>query len=1316
MTPEERGLIIGPWSGPPPDPSLIRDELLHELFEASADRAPDAAAVVRGAERVSYRELEERANRLARVLRARGVGREDRVAILLPRSDRVYEAMLGVLKAGAAYVPLDPTTPAERVDFILEDSGAKALISSDGLADALAFPAILRLDRDAEELSRAPSARVTRTETKTGPESLAYVIYTSGTTGKPKGVMIEHRNATNLVRAEALLYAITAEDRIFQFASPAFDASVEEIWAAFFAGAALIAGTPETIRAGPEFSRALAADGVTVLSCVPTFLMMVEEDVPSLRLLILGGETCPADLAARWHRPGRRLLNTYGPTETTVVATGGALEPNRPVTIGRPLANYRVFLLDERGEPVAPGESGELCVGGAGVARGYLNRPELTREKFVVRENLTGAPLRLYRTADLARFTPDGDIEYLGRGDDQVKIRGHRVELAEIDAALARCPGVLAGAAAVHAATQGVAAFVVRRAGAELDRREVREALIASLPPYMVPAFLDELPELPMTSSGKIDRRRLPAPRAPLDGATGERIAPRDAAERSVAEVWASALGRGEVSVRDDFFLDMGGHSLAAALAISRLRRKPGFEKVSIGELYAHPTVERFARLAALPGSPRAAREHEPVVPKRHFACAAGQALGVFFVAGLYSWQWLGAFLTYGYLAVADRSVPDALAGAFIVYMVTTPSVLLLSIALKWLVLGEIRPGRHRLWSWYYLRFWFVRAVVRAAPVNYLDGTPLLNLYYRAMGAKIGRDVFLRSHGLSSFDLLTVGDGASVGVDVPLEGSSVEGGWLTLAPVTVGRGAWIGHRCSLGGGSVVEDGAGLDDLSMLPDGARVPAGELWRGSPAAPAGPMPVEESRPPWSRRGYYASILGVFLFPFVVLAAVFPGLMLMTHLGHADEGFTFLVAAPFAAFSFVVFLCAEVWALKWLLIGRLEEGRYPVDGPLYRRKWFFDQLMALSLEVTGTLYTTLYLRPWLRAMGARIGPRSEVSTIRLVQPDLLEAGAECFLADDVLVGAARVRGGWLEVGRARVGDRAFVGNSAVLPPGAVLGSGVLIGTLSIPPEGVRGPVPDGSTWFGSPAIRLPARALHAGFSEGSTYRPATRLIAQRLFVEFFRVVLPSTLFVVLASLMMNATDVLQDYIDLYQWLMLLPLLYVAAGVLSVLSTAALKWILIGRYRVEEKPLWCGFVWRSELATGVYENLAVLFFLDLLRGTPFLPWCLRLFGMKIGRRCYVDTTWFTEFDLIEIGDEAALNEDANIQTHLFEDRVMKMGRVRLGRRSAVGAMSTLLYDAELGEGASIGDLSLLMKGENLPDGTRWLGIPLREDRGETAA
>ena len=271
------------------------------------------------------------------------------------------------------------------------------------------------------------------------------------------------------------------------------------------------------------------------------------------------------------------------------------------------------------------------------------------------------------------------------------------------------------------------------------------------------------------------------------------------------------------------------------------------------------------------------------------------------------------------------------------------------------------------------------------------------------------------------------------------------------------------------------------------------------------------------------------------------------------------------------------------------------------------------------------------------------------------------------------------------------------MLPMDASIGDNVLIGALSMAPQTENERVQDGTTWFGSPAIPMPARHRQEGFSEKETYRPPRRLVALRLAIEFLRIILPSTLFVVLASLIINVTDIMQDHVELGAWLLALPFLYVTAGILSILATWLLKKILIGTYREEQKPLWSTFVWRTELLTGVYENLCVLFFLDLLRGTPFIAWALRAFGMKIGRRCYIDTTWFTEFDLIELGDEAALNENANIQTHLFEDRIMKIGAVHLGRRTSVGTMSTVLYGTRMDEGSQLGDLSLLMKGETLP-------------------
>ena len=1285
-------------------------DLLQEFFESAADRDPDHTAVICGPTQVSYKELDERANRLARCLRARGIGREDRVAILLPRSERVYEAMLGVLKAGAAYVPLDPDIPPDRLAFILLDSGAKCLVTIAGRAEEVMTP-LLRLDADAAELTACSSARIPRTELAGRGEDLGYVIYTSGTTGRPKGVLIEHRNVAHLIRAEQKLYGVRADDRIFQFASVAFDASVEEIWMALASGATLITGTKELLRAGPEFSQLLTDLGVTFFSCVPTFLAMLEKDIPSVRILVLGGEVCPPHVIARWFRPGRTVYNTYGPTEATVIATAAVLSPGEPVTIGRAIDGYSVYLLDENLKPVAPGEAGELCIGGLGVARGYLNRPELEQTKFVVLSGLADQPQRLYRSGDLTRQLPDGNLEYLGRADDQVKVRGYRIELSEIEAVLLQCPGVLAAAVSVHAASQRLAAYIVPRSTGKPVQARIRDILTERLPAYMVPATLDELPVLPLTVAGKVDRRQLPEPHTPLRADRRLIVGPRTPAEQRVFEVWESILGEEEISVQDDFFRELGGHSLLATQAVSKLRALPGFAAISVGDLYTNPTIEKLAGLArpepptVTPGpAARAATSPAPSTsPARYLACTVLQALGVLGVSGIYAWQWLGAYLSYGYFAVTERTILEALALSLAIYAITTPAVLCLSIVLKWLLLGKVRPGRYPLWSFYYLRFWFVRAVMRAAPVRYLSGTPFLVIYYRLMGARIGKNVFLGSQLVMTCDVLEIDDDSSIGMESSLDSSTVEEGMLRIAPIRIGKRCWVGNRAFLGSDTVMEDGSGLGHLSMLPDAKRIPAGELWCGSPAAPAGKLTPEPAQAVWSLGTAFFQLLGVFTIPLVTLAAVLPGLMVITALGHKDEGFSFLVASPLVALSFVVNLCLVVWALKWLLLGRMHEGRFPVCGAYYVRMWFFDRLMDLSLEVIGTLYTTLYLRLWLRALGAHIGRRSEVSTIRYIHPELLETGPDCFLADDVAVGAPTVRSGWFVLGRARLGARTFVGNSALLPSGAELGRDVLLGVLSVPPDRC----PDGTSWFGSPAIQLPAWQRHE-FSESATYRPPRRLVVMRLITEFFRILTPSTIFVVVSSLIINVTDIWQDSIGPAQWFFLVPPLYVAGGVLATLATVLLKWLLIGRYRPERQPLWSGSVRRTELVTGVYENLAVMFLLDLLRGTPFIVWFLRAFGAKIGRRCYIDTTWFTEFDLIHIGDETALNENANLQTHLFQDRVMATGPVRLGQRCVIGAMSVVLLDAEVEDGASVGDLSLIMKGERLPAGTRWQGAPAR--------
>src|SRR5438034_1552058 len=446
-------------------PEPVEDfQVLHEIFEVQADARPEAVAVMFDREETTYADLEARANRLARHLRSRGVQRGSLVAMLLPRSADAYAALLGILKAGAAYVPLDPEYPADRVAYILENCAASALVTVAELAVRHAGfgGAVIRVDADGETIDAESSIRLPRNVVGVGPRDLCYVIYTSGSTGRPKGVMIEHRSACHLVGAEGCIFNVRPEDRVYQGFSLAFDASVEEVWLAFRSGATLVAATPEMAHAGPDLSRLLAERRVTVLSCVPTLLSMLAEDVPTVRLLIFGGETCPDQLVERWSRPGRRLVNTYGPTEATVIATYSDLSPGKPVTIGRAVPGYRVYLLDDGLRPVPNGEIGELWIGGAGVARGYVGLPGSTEARFLpdpfVPSDETDA--RIYRTGDLGRINGEGNIEFHGRADSQVKIRGFRVELAEIESVMMQADGVRAAACAVREDVPGVQQLV----------------------------------------------------------------------------------------------------------------------------------------------------------------------------------------------------------------------------------------------------------------------------------------------------------------------------------------------------------------------------------------------------------------------------------------------------------------------------------------------------------------------------------------------------------------------------------------------------------------------------------------------------------------------------------------------------------------------------------------------------------------------------------------------------------------------------------------------------------------------------------------
>lgn len=1309
-------------------------DLLHEIFEDTVDQFPNNIAVRSAHFSYTYASLDATANQIARDLRQQGVTTGDCVVMMLPRSEHVYAVMLGILKSGAAYVPIDPDYPMDRVTFITHDSGAKIFITTEDIKNRLDAFDLSFSDIHAVTLlddllcSVASQDRLEKDDIDVTDSDLSYLIYTSGTTGRPKGCQIEHRNICALIRAESDAFGISSSDIVFQGFSVAFDASLEEIWAAFAHGASLFVGTKGIMQSGNYLATILADAGVTVLSCVPTLLAMVDQDIPTVRILIFGGEVCPPDLVSRWHRPGRVIYNTYGPTEATVVATLAVMHPDEPVTIGKPLANYNARVVDENLNEVAPGVEGELMIGGVGVVRGYLNRPELNAQKFVTTAQYSGRLERFYRTGDLVRLNHAGDLEFLGRADDQIKIRGFRVELSEIDSLLLQCPGVLAAATSYLKDQQLIAGFIVVRHDMTIDRSFIRAYLLEKLPPFMVPAFLDVVAVIPTLTSGKVDRKHLPQPETLLTDERRERIAPSSELEKIIFQAWEKIFGKTEISVQDHFFTDLGGHSLLAAQVTNLLRSHPKFRTIGVGDIYTHSTIRGLAEYwlfkhpdIKIEAFEKSAVEKSPVEKQKHRSvhrpsnlsyvlCGIAQGIGIIPIAAIYAWEWLGPYFVYAYLVLHQASTGTALLGAMLTYFVTIPVAMLIGLVAKWVVLGRIKPGHHPIWGLYYLRFWFVRTLLRAMPVKQLVGTPVLNAYCRLLGMKVGKGVYLGTSNIHTFDTIQIGHGSSISGDASIDGSSFEDGWLKIRTISIGNHCFIGSRSLLGGNNKLEDGSQLDDLSALPTGIHIGRSQRFAGSPASHQGPSESSHfsSKKTWNIGVTLALSCAVLLVPLMVLVAVFPGLMVITYFNDPTRWINLVWAAPLAACSFVLSLCALSVITKWALIGRLKEGTYPTASFFYVRKWMVDHLLNLTLEVTGTLYATLYLLPFFKGLGAKLGHRAEVSTVRFLQPDLFSVGEECFIADDVSVGAPKVMNGWMEIRKISVGNRTFIGNSALLPGGTTLGDQVLVGVLSRPPE--QNPVPNKTSWIGASGILLPKREDSQIFSEQQTYRPTKSLIAQRYFIEFFRVILPSTLFIFTSALMLNI--VRNTYgADLHWYqLGLLPFLYLIAGSASLCIVLAIKWLVIGKYRVSNHPLWSNFVWRSELVTGVYENFGVLFFLDLLRGTPFLPICLRLFGVKIGRRCYVDTTYFTEFDLISIGNDVILNEDANIQTHLFEDRVFKLGSIKIGRRCAVGTMSTILYDTEMKVGSRLGDLSLLMKGEVLPANTAWSGSPIQAD------
>ena len=585
----------------------LPERMVPALFEAAAARDPEAIAACCEEQSLTYLELNERANRLARRLEAMGVGRETLVGVLVERSLEMLVAVLAVMKAGGAYVPLDPAYPTDRLEFMLTDGKIETLVTERASVERLALGAQVRtlcLDRDAPLLVGESALDGARGP---APDDLAYVIYTSGSTGRPKGVQIPHRALANLLDGFRSIVEPGPRDVLVAVTTLSFDIAGLELLLPLVTGGRVVIASREVAADPAKLMRLFSDVGATIVQATPaTWHMLIEagwQSAPGLRVLC-GGEALPADLAARLLATGAQVWNVYGPTETTIWSTAHRVEEARgPIPIGRPIANTRLYVLDRHREPVPIGVPGELYIGGAGVARGYLDRPELTAERFLPDRFSADPEARLYRTGDVVRYRTDGAIEFLGRVDHQVKVRGFRIELGEIESVLARHPAVAQAVVVAREDRPGdryLAAYL-RPAGAAPAIADLRAFLKEYLPDYMVPSTFTSLSSLPLTPNGKVDRKRLPEPEDRRAVSQAPFLAPRGRTEDAIAAAWREVLRLEQVGIDDNFF-DLGGHSLLLVQVQSKLRSALG-QEVPIVEMFQYPTVRTMATHLSRPAA-----------------------------------------------------------------------------------------------------------------------------------------------------------------------------------------------------------------------------------------------------------------------------------------------------------------------------------------------------------------------------------------------------------------------------------------------------------------------------------------------------------------------------------------------------------------------------------------------------------------------------------------------------------------------------------------------------------------------------------------
>ncbi len=1286
------------------------ERTLIDVLRATAAAYPEASAIDAGSGALSYRELVAAVDERASELRAAGVQVGDRVGVRVDSgSQDLYIAILAIMRAGAAYVPVDADDTDERARLVFGEARVVGIVGNHGFvprasdASATDEPAVI------EPASEVPTSEAIEAEAAPlvdpTPDDDAWIIFTSGSTGVPKGVAVTHRSAAAFVDAEARMFLqrepLGPGDRVLAGLSVAFDASCEEMWLAWRHGACLVPAPRAIVRAGEDLAQWLVRQSISVVSTVPTLAAMwPREAIEHVRLLIFGGEACPPELAARLVEDGREVWNTYGPTEATVVACGCPLDGVSPISIGLPLDGWDLAVVDAEGRRVAPGESGELIIGGVGLAR-YLD-PAKDAEKYAPMPELGWE--RAYRSGDLVRYEPTG-LMFLGRADDQVKVGGRRIELGEVENALQDLPGVTAAAAAVRSSDAGVpvlVGYLVVEGEAPLDRALAREHLAARLAAGVMP-LLAVVDELPIRTSGKVDRAALPWPLPGVDAPAAEGL---NASEAWLAEQWQAVLGVPVPGADADFF-DLGGGSLPAAQLVSRIRtRVPEF---TVADIYDVPRLAAMAKaIAAVDDAGDASSFHQPAPTPRGTQWAQTLAgVPLFIASGL---RWLVYLLTAGTilnLSTGFEVLPSVSIWMLLIgiLVLSTPfgKMAIAAIVARVLLVG-VRAGDYPRGGVTHMRLWLAEQFAQQIDAVGLAGAPWITIYARALGAKIARDVSL--HTLPPITgMLEVGARSAIEPEVDLTGYWIDGDLLRIGGVRIGSDVTVGSRSTLAPGTRIDDGAEIAPGSAV--FGRVKSEQTWAGSPAVRIGGNRAEEwpdgqphHEPVW-RFAYAGSSIVLALLPFVSFAV--GGLLIAAGMRGAESlgtafGAALLWLIPAALVTGVVYAGAVVLFVRLLAIG-LDEGTFPVHSRIGWQTWTTERLLDAARTFLFPLYSSLFTPVWLRLLGARVGRNVEASTVLLL-PKMTRIDDGAFLADDTMVASYQLHRGWMRIGRVRIGKRAFLGNSGMAGPGHRVPKDSLVAVLSVAP----GKAKAGSSWLGSPPVRL--RRLAQDGDDSRTYHPGAALRIARALWELGRIL------AVFATTALGLT-VLFAFAWLWTsvgavWTILLSgLVMLAAGAVAAGISTAAKWIIVGPIRAGEAPLWSSFVWRTEVSDTFTEMLAAPWFARAAAGTPALAVWLRSLGARIGSGVWCESYWLPEPDLVTLGDGSTVNRGCVVQTHLFHDRIMSMDTVELAAGATLGPHSVILPAAVIGAHATVGPASLVMRGESVPVGSRWSGNPI---------